>query len=193
FIADVLDAERLPSVSIAGNSMGELCALAFALRSPERVKHLMLIGFPAGMRRKMPLPMRIMAMPVLKTIARELFMKHPNRNSALRPWKRFLVAHPDRLPEDFVDLEVACHIRNVSTWISLMDRLGDSGGIRKELVMGDRWKTLAAPTTFIWGELEKAGPPEEAEAVAAQNPRIRVTRVPDARHVPWFDNPRAGI
>src|SRR5262249_25054419 len=49
FIADVLDAERLPSVSIAGNSMGGLCALAFALRSPERVKHLMLIGFPAGM------------------------------------------------------------------------------------------------------------------------------------------------
>ena len=55
--------------------------------------------------------------------------------------------------------------------------------------MGDRWKTLAAPNTFIWGELEKAGPPEEAEAVAAQNPRIRVTRVPDAGHVPWFDNP----
>lgn len=104
-------------------------------------------------------------MPVLKTIVRGLFMKHPNRTSALRPWKQFLVAHPDRLPEDFVDLEVACHIRNISTWISLMDRLGDSGGIRKELVMGDRWKTLAVPTTFIWGELEKAGPPEEAEAV----------------------------
>src|ERR1044071_1236226 len=40
FLADVLDAERLPSVRIAANSMGGLFALAFALGSPDRVTHL---------------------------------------------------------------------------------------------------------------------------------------------------------
>jgi len=193
FVADFLDGEKLQSVLIAGNSMGGLCASAFAFQSAERVRHLLLIGFPAGMRRNLPLPMRMAALPIVKTLLREAVMKRPTRQRAQGMWKRFLVAHLDRVPQDFMDLEVLCQRRNVSTWISLMDRLIDSRGFRPELVISDRLKTTSVPTTFIWGDRDAAGRADEAEALAAQNTQIRVRRIADAGHVPWFDDPNAVI
>ncbi|HEX8705678.1 MAG TPA: alpha/beta hydrolase, partial [Myxococcaceae bacterium] len=55
--------------------------------------------------------------------------------------------------------------------------------------IGDRWKSLSVPTTFVWGEQDKWGAPELGEAVASMNPRVRMVRIPDAGHGPWFDAP----
>ena len=145
------------------------------------------------MRRNLPLPMRVAALPIVRTILREAVMKRPTRDRAQAMWKRFLVAHLDRVPTDLMDLEVLCQRRNVSTWISLMDRLFDSRGFKPELVISNRLKTISVPTTFIWGDRDAAGQPDEAEAMAAQNPQIRVMRIPDAGHVPWFDDPNTVI
>jgi pimeloyl-ACP methyl ester carboxylesterase len=56
-------------------------------------------------------------------------------------------------------------------------------------LIGDRWRELAVPTTLIWGERDAWCAPEEGEAVASINPRLRLVRIPDAGHAAWLDDP----
>jgi pimeloyl-ACP methyl ester carboxylesterase len=188
FICDFLDAERLPSSSIAANSMGGLFALAFALKSPERIRHLLLVGAPAAFKIALPLPARFVFSPVMKPLIRTL-MKHSTPERARRAWGQLLVAFPDRLDDDFLNLEAANQRRNASSWVSLIYRTFDSHGIKEEFVLGERWKQLSVRTTFIFGERDAIARPEVAEGVASENPYIAVVRIPDAGHVPWFDSP----
>jgi len=191
FVSDLLYAERLRSISIAGNSAGGFFAFSFALGSPERVRHLMLVGAPLSIARpKLPLPMRALFTPILKPLLRNI-MSHPNRDRVRRMWKQFLVAYPERLPDALLDLEVANGNRNHSAIFSFLSRIFNSG--KQEFALTDRWKTLSVPTTFIWGELDATLSLAAAEAVAAANSHCSVIRIPDAGHVPWYDNPNAVV
>jgi hypothetical protein len=70
-----------------------------------------------------------------------------------------------------------------------IDRSVDVRGMKKELLLADRWKDLSVPTTFVWGERDAWAAPELGEAVAAMNARVRMVRIPDAGHAPWVDAP----
>jgi pimeloyl-ACP methyl ester carboxylesterase len=83
----------------------------------------------------------------------------------------------------------ASQLRNAPSWFTLLDQACDVWGLKKELVLGDRWKELTVPTTFVWGEKDAWAPPSVGEAVAATNARLRLVRIPDAGHVPWHDAP----
>lgn len=188
FIGDILDAERLPAVPIVASSMGGLWSVAFALSHPDRVPRLVLVGAPAGIRRSQPLQMRLGTLPILKTLVRSLMQK-PTRQSTRAFWAQLMVAHPERLDDDFLDVSTASQARNAPTWFTLIDSTVDVRGMKPNLVVGDRWKQLKVPTTLIWGEKDAWCPPEAGEAVAATNPQLRVVRIPDAGHAPWFDEP----
>lgn len=188
FISDVLDAAGLRSAPIVASSMGGLWAVVFALAHPERVPALVLPGATAGLSRELPLGFRLGMFPILKTLVRSL-MKRPTRESVRGFWRQILVAHPERLEDDFLDLSVASQLRNTPSWFSLLDRCNGPGGLKPELVLGEKWRQLSVPTTFVWGEKDAFGRPELAEAFAATNPRLRAVRIPDAGHAPWFDAP----
>src|SRR5262249_32173284 len=135
FISDVLDAEHLQSISIAGNSAGGFFAFSFALGSPERVRHLALVGAPFSIARpKAPLPMRALFTPILKPLLHNM-MSHPSRNRARRIWKQILVAYPERLPDALLDLDVANNKRNHSTIFSFISCLVDGGGFKQKFVL----------------------------------------------------------
>ena len=51
FLREILDALELDTVDIAGNSLGGLWSVAFALEHPERVSRLALVGAPPGVTR----------------------------------------------------------------------------------------------------------------------------------------------
>lgn len=66
------------------------------------------------------------------------------------------------------------------------------GIVRGRLILGDRWLELGVPTVFLCGERDAfIGRTEEKAwaAIAAQNPHIRLVRVPDAGHLLWLDDP----
>ncbi len=188
FLGDILDSEGLPAVPIVACSMGGLWSVAFALSHPERVPRLVLVGAPAGIGRSVPLLMRLGTLPILKTLVRSQMQK-PTRESTRAFWAQLMVAHPERLDDDFLDVSTASQARNAPTWFTLIDSAVDVRGMKQKLVLGDRWKQLSVPTTLIWGEKDAWGPPEVGEAVAASNPQLRVVRIPDAGHAPWFDEP----
>lgn len=188
FLGDIVDALQLRAVPIVASSMGGLWATAFALANPERVSRLVLVASPAGIKRELPLGLRLGTVPVLKTLVQSL-MRRPTRESVRNFAKQMLVAHPERLDDDFLDVSVASQIRNAPSWFTLIERSFDFRGLKADLLLGERWKDLSVPTTMVWGEKDAFGPPEDGEAVAALNPRIRVVRIPDAGHAPWFDQP----
>ena len=188
FLGDILDAEELPSVPIVGCSMGGLWATDFALTHPQRVPRLVLVGSPAGVTRALPLQMRLGTVPGLRTLVRRMMSK-PTRDSTRAFWAQLLVAHPERLSDEFLDLATESQRRNTPSWFTLIDRAFDVRGMKKNLLLADRWKDLSVPTTLVWGEKDAWAAPELGEAVAAMNPRVRMVRIPDAGHGPWFDAP----
>jgi pimeloyl-ACP methyl ester carboxylesterase len=188
FLGDILDAEGLPNVPIVACSMGGLWAVDFALTHPERVSRLVLVAAPAGITRALPLQMRLGTLPGLKTLVRAM-MRRPTRDSSRAFWKQLLVVHPERLEDALLDALTASQLRNVESWFTLIDRAFDVFGMKKELLLAERWKDLSVPTTFVWGEKDAWGAPEEGDAVVARNPRVRMVRIPEAGHAPWIDAP----
>ena len=128
FLAEFVEVEGLSKLEIVGNSMGGLFSLAFALRNPERIGRLWLVGVPAGLKRRLPLPARLPAIPVIGGFVRRM-IKNPTRERTRTFWGRALVKYPERLSDDFLNVEVAMTRRNALSIISLLDRFVDLGDV----------------------------------------------------------------
>jgi pimeloyl-ACP methyl ester carboxylesterase len=190
FLRGVLDALHLPSAPVVGSSMGGLWAMSFALANPERVSQLFLVGSPAGAVRQLPFMLRLGTLPGFRLIAEQL-MARPTRASVRQLWSNLLVAHAERLEDDFLDLSVASQIRNYADWLGMIDTAMNFFGIRPELLLEAHWARLQPPTTLVWGDRDAWAGLQVAEAIVAAHPKIRLIRVPDAGHAPWFDDPPA--
>ena len=190
FLAELVEAEGLSKLQVVGNSMGGLFSLAFALRNPDRITHLWLVGVPAGLKRRIPLPARLPAIPLIGTLVHRM-IKNPTRETTRRFWGRALIRYPERLKDDFLDVQVAMMRRNASSIISLLDRFIDLGGVAADLVLGSRWEVIRVPTTFVIGEYDRGASMGEIEAVLAMNPCFNLHKLADVGHVPWVDDPES--
>ncbi|HEX5502378.1 MAG TPA: alpha/beta hydrolase [Thermomicrobiales bacterium] len=196
FLRDILDALDLPTVDLVGCSMGGLFSVAFALDAPDRVARLALVGAPLGVTRAVPLPLRVLGLAVLlPRIGRPLgrrMLANPTREGTRQLMGQVAVAHPERLADAHLDADVACQRRNIDTHLSLMRGLAEPGGVRRQLLLGERWQALKVRTVFLCGERDAFVSPAVARAwtdIVARNTAIHIVRIPDAGHLLWFDEP----
>jgi len=186
FLSEILDSLQLSSVPLVGNSMGGLWATGCALAHPERVSHLFLVGSPAGVQREIPMQLRLATLPIFRSLVRS-GMSRPTREGVRTFWK-LLVAHPERLDNDFLDLSAASQLRNHPSWLTMLDAAVNVRGMKPHLLLQQRWRDLKVPTTFIWGDKDAFSPLTVGEAIVSTHPNIRMVRIPDAGHAPWFDD-----
>lgn len=189
FVGDVLDAAEAPTAAIVGSSMGGLYATAFAHAHPERVTRLILQS-PAGITGKLPMLLRLGRLPILGGLVRAM-MRTPTRDSVRTFWKQLLVAHPERLPDEFLELSALSQARNADSWFALLDRTVGVRGFDPALVAAARFTVLRVPTTILWGDKDAFAPPRLGEQLAARLPGARFICIADAGHAPWFDQPAA--
>jgi pimeloyl-ACP methyl ester carboxylesterase len=187
FARETLDALSVQSAAVLGNSMGGLWATGFALEHPERVTRLVLIGAPAGTQRAVPWMLRLGSIPLMRGVMKA-GLSRATRDSVRAFWTERLVVHPERLGDDFLDLSAASQLRNYPSWISLLNSAIDIGGLKSQLLLHERWGRLQPPTTLIWGEHDTWAPAETGDSIAAAHARIKMVRVPNAGHAPWFDD-----
>jgi len=186
FLREIADALGLESFDLMGSSIGGLWSAVFSLSAPERVAHLVLLGAPAGIGRPgAPLPLRLLGLPLVGRAA----LSKPTRASSRRFWGTHLVAHPERVGDTLLDIDIANQRRNRESILSLVRCVVDLGGVRRRWQLGARWRALPAPTLMVWGERDRFGAPELGEAIAASSGHIQVVRIPDAGHLPWIDEP----
>jgi pimeloyl-ACP methyl ester carboxylesterase len=191
FLREVVDALGLPTVDVVANSLGAFLAVAFALGEPGRVSRLALVGAPFGIARRPPLVMLPLGLPFVGPRLGRYLFSNATRDGSRKFWGQVLVAHPERVDDRLLDVDVAHTRRNVESLLSLIGCIADWRrlGYRRELILGERWQALSMPTLLLWPEHDAFGPPEEGEALVATKPTVRLVRVPGAGHNAWFDDP----
>jgi pimeloyl-ACP methyl ester carboxylesterase len=192
FLREVLEALGIDRAPIVANAMGGRWAIELALREPQCVERLILVGAPAGTRGSLPTDIARISWPLVGRIVR-WSLGRSSPASVRRLYGRTLVHHPDRLDDLICEGGAMAWRRNVRSHLSLVDALLTPAGIRPALMTDERWtgwRRLAVPVTFIWGERDAFGSPEFADRIAPLLPAgATVVRIPDAGHLPWWDEP----
>jgi 2-hydroxy-6-oxonona-2,4-dienedioate hydrolase len=195
FLGDILDALELSTVDVVANSMGALWSVAFAIDAPSRVSRLALVGAPFGLKRRPPLQLLSLGLPLIgQRLGRHVF-SNATRDGNRKFWGQVLVKHLEKVDDLLLDVDVAHTRRNVESMLGLVQCIADARrlGYRQELIVGERWKTLTTPTLLILGEHDAFGSPNEGEALAAKNPNVHLVRLADAGHLPWLDDPESVV
>ena len=81
-------------------------------------------------------------LPLVGPLVGRRLLANPTRDGSRAFWGRLLVAHPERLADDFLDADVAHTRRNRDSIVSLMCEVATPTGVRKDLVLGERWRAL---------------------------------------------------
>ena len=184
FLAEFTAELGIERFSVVGNSAGGLIAGLTALEYPERVEKVALVG-SAGLGRRLSWPLRLISIPVVgelvyqpriigKTaVARRIFYRTPD----------FL---DDILPEM---LRVRClphapqvMLQSVRSGVNLM-------GLRPELNILERLRSLHAPLLTVWGEEDTIIPAAQAEDVRRALPGSTVHTLPECGHWPQMEKP----
>jgi pimeloyl-ACP methyl ester carboxylesterase len=191
FLRDVVDGLELPTVDVVANSLGALWSVAFALDAPDRVSRLVLVGAPFGVTPRPPLPMLPLGLPLIGPRLGRYLFSNATRDGSRKFWGQVLVAHPERVDDRLLDVDVANTRRNVESWLGLLSCIADWRrlGYRRELILGERWRALTTPTLLVWPEHDAFGSPANGEALVATNPNLCLVRLPGTGHLPWIDDP----
>ena len=194
FLGDILDWLELRSAALVSNSIGGWWSAVFALEQPSRVSRLVIAGHPPGVTRDVPLPLRILGSPIVGKPIGRLMLGRPSREGNRKFWGQVLVAHPENLPDELLDVDVAHTRRNRDSALSLLRRTVGPGGVRKELLLGERWSALEVPLLFVHGDRDVFVTTNVASAwatIASEGEDVIVASIADAGHLPWLDAPEA--
>jgi pimeloyl-ACP methyl ester carboxylesterase len=188
FVAGFLDALHVPGAVVAGNSLGGLAALRFALADPGRVPALVLVD-SAGLGREVNPGMRLTALPGLGESAAAWARTRPGR--ALRLWwrPRALFAHRRRVPAGWIADQDRLSRRPDFPWNTLEVLRAVVGRSGQREVLRDRLPELAMPTLIVWGERDRVVPLAQAREAVGRLRRGRLAVIPDCGHVPQIERP----
>ena len=190
FVDELLDAERLDSVVLAGASGGGVWAIWYALSRPERVRRLVLLGSaPLLPGCRVPVPLRVLTVPVIGELLARRIWTH--RTMVVRMMTSMgegtsITRHPDLL-ESLVagggdPVAVAANLVELR---ALLSPLGPRPAMR---IRPEDLRRLAMPTLLVWGDRDPIASVDTAETVARMMPDAQL-EVLAAGHVPWLEHP----
>lgn len=189
FLTEVLDALRLSRVDVAGNSMGGLFGIALAEANPERVRTLTLVGAPAGAQRRLPPKIGLMAWPIVGRLVIAM-VRRSTPASTRSFWDRLIVAHAERLSDESLLFTALAARRNAIGWRSIVGANASARGILARNLIAGHLARVEAPVAWVVGERDAFTSPGDNRRLSALTPVPGpFVVIPDAGHLPWFDEP----
>ena len=194
FIQSFMDAAGLKKTSLLGNSMGGYFSICFALKFPERVSKLILIGAPAGMNKWITYLLRALGTRGINYLLTKTVAK-PSVHYSRFIHKQLLVANPENISDKYYMLN---HYGELlpggrKSFMSLLENVLTVKGWRKGLYIGDELYKLKMPVRFIWGDKDVFEHPESGKQKALAIKDMQFKIVENAGHCPWLDEPRQCI
>jgi pimeloyl-ACP methyl ester carboxylesterase len=184
-LAELLDELGIARATLAGHSLGGAIAQSIALAHPERVERLILIGGSLVARsQRLDLATMLFLVPGLgEQLYNRLRRDARAAYRTLQPYYGDL----DRLPE--ADREFLFQRVNERVWsdgqrrafFSTYRQLARSLPAQQRELPA-RLAALAAPTTAIWGEMDRLNPVANGRLLVELQPAARLVVVPGAGH-----------
>ena len=173
--ADVIafmDLKGIPRATIVGHSMGSFVAQQAAVRAPERVSRLVLIGSATT-------PRRIVGVTELARAVSSL--ADPVSDAFAREFQLSTIHHP--VPPEFLDAAVAASLKlPARVWQEVMSGMhatGPAAALRE----------CGIPTLLLWGERDAVFERAEQDALLAAIPGARLEVYPETGHALHWERP----
>ncbi len=191
WLIELIDELEVETIDLLGASMGGFFALAFATSHPERVRRLVLLGAPVGLFREAPLFLRLWGNPIVGRLIS--LMKIPDAETLRNRAFAGLVAHPERVPVEFLEVALAGGALpgTALTTRTMLHAVTSLRGLRRGLWMGEDIVHLQVPTLFVWGDQDGQARPSIGAGFSRRMPEAKLTIVDDAGHMPQLDQPKA--
>ena len=190
FVQSFMDALGLKKAAFLGQSMGGYFSICFAMKYPERVEKLVMVGAPAGMNFWIPFLLRLLG---VKGLNRFLFktVAKPSPKNALFIHKQLLVADVKNLSDAYIE---HCYHGQLlpgykTGFLTMLENVLTARGWRKGLYIGDQLHELKVPVRFIWGDKDAFESFQTGRDKAMAIPDHVFVVVKDAGHSPWLDQP----
>lgn len=157
FIADFMDAQGIERASLAGNSMGGLIALQFAIEFSKRLDRLILAS-PAGFGRELTPMLRLMSLPLVGELVYWCLPSKWGMGIMLRT----LLYDPQSVTDEWVQkiAELARLPGARGFFLSVLRYGVDLRGVRREILepLLAQIPGIEAPTLIVWGAQDRLIP-----------------------------------
>lgn len=184
----VLDEFDIERVDLLGNSGGGYWSIAYAMRRPERVNRLVVVGgVPTLPGTRAPGPLRLFTVgPFTRLLAR---LQPPSESAVFQQFGAFGEGATIRDHPTIVEAIVAQHRTDRSTAVETSEfasLLRLRGWQPSSRLTEPELSQLETPTLFIWGGQDPLGSPEAVEAAIAAMPDAALEVIDEVGHVPWL-------
>lgn len=186
FIKDFMDALRIESATLIGNSMGGGVALQLALMFPHQVENLVLVD-SFGLGKEIAIALRLVTLPFVKRFfhpSRRMLastLKHNFHDSTLIPTEWIELRYPIFALADRKQALVAIAKANLDVF-----------GVRPQVFnrIVEQLSSITAPTLIVWGKQDRILPVAHAHIAAKNLPNARLHIFEDCGHHPHLERPK---
>lgn len=187
-LVDLMDSMGVKKASIEGESLGGWVAMWTALHHPDRVDKLVL-NTAAGIRYASSVKIDHAGGTNLLRERSLAAIGNPTRET-IRKRLEWLMASPDRVTEELVDLRHAIYT-NPETNASLTNVFGNSfqGDQAPHVIEESDLAKIAAPTLVLWSDKNPGAGPDAGKRLASCIPGAQFYCINDAAHWPQWEKP----
>ncbi len=188
FLAAFMDRQRVDRASLVGNSLGGVVSLQFAVRFPHRLEKLVLVS-SGGWGRELPLPFRLLNIPVLGELMAWAWGTRPGMRRSLRS----MVYDPQDITDEFIDqMAELARLPGAKEMLLSVARTGiDLRGQNMRLLepLLRRVPEIEAPTLIIWGAQDPIIPVAHAHIAHQMIKNSQLHILDRCGHVPQIEKP----